>query len=61
VHPHFVWIWKSSFQPKHKFFFWLLIHDRINTRNLLKRKNMILPSYDCVFNQCCQQEEEFLK
>jgi hypothetical protein len=58
VHPHFAWIWKSSCQPKHEFFFWLLIHDRLNTRNLLKRKNMVLPSYDCVFNQCAQQEED---
>jgi hypothetical protein len=58
VQPHFVWIWKSSCQPKHKFFFWLLIHDRLNTRNLLKRKNMVLPSYDCVFNQCSHQEED---
>jgi hypothetical protein len=25
VPPHFSWIWKSSYQPKHKMFFWMLI------------------------------------
>jgi hypothetical protein len=58
VQPHFGWIWNSSCQSKHKFFFWLLLHDRLNTRNLLKRKKMILPSYDCVQINCHQQEED---
>jgi hypothetical protein len=43
----FTWLWKSSCQQKHKFFFWLLLHDRLNTRNLLRRKNCLLPSYNC--------------
>jgi hypothetical protein len=60
VEPRFGWIWKSSCQPKHKFFFWLLIHDILNTRNLLKRKNMSLPSYDCVLHHCSQQEETLI-
>jgi hypothetical protein len=33
--PHFSWIWKSSCQAKHKFFFWLLLLDILNTTNLL--------------------------
>lgn len=44
THPAFRWLWKSSCQPKHKVFFWLLMHDRINTRGLLRRKNMKLDS-----------------
>jgi hypothetical protein len=60
VQLHFGWIWKSSCQPKHKFFFWLLLHDRLNTRNLLKRKNMTLSSYYCVQNHCHQQEEDMI-
>jgi hypothetical protein len=40
----FTWLWKSSCQPKHKLFFWLLLHDRLNTRNLLGRKKCILPT-----------------
>jgi hypothetical protein len=35
----FKWIWKSSCLPKHKFFFWLLIQDRLNTKmHMLKKK-----------------------
>lgn len=48
VAPIFNWIWKSSCQPKHKVFFWLLIQDRLSSRNLLRRRNMHLPSYNCV-------------
>ena len=48
VHPIFGWIWRSSCQPKHKVFFWLVILDRVSTRNLLRRKHMVLPSYSCV-------------
>jgi hypothetical protein len=31
----FQWLWKSRCQGKHKVFFWLLLNDRLNTRNLL--------------------------
>jgi hypothetical protein len=36
--PIFKWMWKSCVKGKHKFFFWLLLMDRLNTRELLKRK-----------------------
>uniref|UniRef100_A0A452ZZW6 Uncharacterized protein n=1 Tax=Aegilops tauschii subsp. strangulata TaxID=200361 RepID=A0A452ZZW6_AEGTS len=37
-------------------FFWMLLHDRVNTRNLLRRKTFVLEEYNCaVLN--CQQEE----
>jgi hypothetical protein len=52
----FTWLWKSSCQQKHKFFFWLLLHDRLNTRNLLRRKNCLLPSYNCATLQCNHEE-----
>lgn len=45
--PIFKWIWKSSCEPKHKVFFWLLVQDRLSTRNLFRR-NMNLPSHVCV-------------
>lgn len=32
---------------RYKVFFWLLLQDRLNTRNLLKRKSFQLPSYNC--------------
>jgi hypothetical protein len=36
--PHFNWVWNYSCQSKHKFFFWLLLQDRLNTRNVPGRK-----------------------
>jgi hypothetical protein len=49
-------IWKTSCQAKHKFFFWLLLHDRLNTRNLLRRKNLQLHSYQCAVSNCDEEE-----
>lgn len=43
-------------QNKHKFFFWLLLRDRLNTRNLSRRKNMFLECYSCV--PCVEEMEE---
>ena len=37
------------------FFFWLLSKDCLSTRALLKRRNMILPDYNCV---CCANQVE---
>ncbi|WVZ51719.1 hypothetical protein U9M48_002834, partial [Paspalum notatum var. saurae] len=56
THPAFKWLWKSCCLKKHKVFFWLLLKDRLNTRNLLRRKSMVLPSYNCVF--CGDSVEE---
>jgi len=56
IHEVHRWLWKSFCQPKHKVFFWLLIKDRLSTRNILKRKNMHLQSYNCVL--CLQNSEE---
>ena len=50
----FKWIWKSCCFPKYKFFCWLLLHDRINTCDLLTRKNMHLDSTQCVL---CDAED----
>jgi hypothetical protein len=38
--PHcaFKWIWKSKCTPKLNFFAWLVLSDRLNTRNILKRR-----------------------
>jgi hypothetical protein len=47
VHPIFKWLWKPKCQMKHKIFFWLLLNDRINTKDLLQRKNYNLDSYTC--------------
>lgn len=47
IHPVYKWIWKSRAQPKHRVFFWLLFKDRLNTKNILRRKKMDLNSYHC--------------
>lgn len=49
VHASFKWIWKSSCQLKHKIFFWLICKDRLNTRGILRRRNMHPEDYSCVF------------
>jgi hypothetical protein len=54
--PHFSWLWKTSCQARHKFFFWLLLLDRLNTRDLLKRKNFNLQSYNCELPGCNEEE-----
>ena len=55
VHPLYWTLGKSSCQNKHKVFFWLLLRDRLNTRELIRRRNMHLPSYDCA---CCTLDVE---
>jgi hypothetical protein len=42
------WLWKSCRQDKHRVFFWLLIHNRLNTRALLQRKNFFMNDYTCI-------------
>ena len=56
VPAHFNSIWKCSAQPKHKVFFWRLLHDRLNTRNLLRRKTFHLDNYNCATLNCQQEE-----
>lgn len=46
--PLFKWLWAGSNPGAQKFFFWLLIRDRLNTRDMLLRKNMQIPDYTCV-------------
>lgn len=55
-HPIFKLIWNSSSRLKHKIFFWLVVHCRINTRSLLRRKGMHLDSPFCP--NCNQNAEE---
>lgn len=44
----FKWIWKSCCQSKQKFFFWLLIQDRLNTKDMMARKNFFVQDMHCV-------------
>jgi hypothetical protein len=50
------WIWKSKCVPKIKFFSWLLLNDRLNIRNILRRRHKFLEDgYNCVL---CQDDKE---
>lgn len=61
THPSFIWLWTSKCQPKHKVFFWLLMNDRLSTRNILTRRTMQLDSYNCVLcNQLVEETVEHL-
>lgn len=46
----FKWLWKGACRVIHKIYFWLLLHEGVNTRNLLKGKSMHLDCYECVFS-----------
>jgi hypothetical protein len=59
IHPGFKWLWKTSVQKWHKVFFWLLLKDRLSTRNILWCRNQVIPSYDCVL--CNPRVEETLE
>jgi hypothetical protein len=56
IDPAFNWLWKSFCQPKHKVFCWLLLKDRLSTRNILRRKHMVLESFNCEI--CTWRTEE---
>lgn len=58
IRQSFNWIWKCSCQNKHKVFAWLILMDRLSTREILKRKNMVLEDYPCVL--CSTSTEESL-
>lgn len=47
------WIWKSCSLPKHKLFFWLLLQDILNTRDLLNMKNFYIETSKC---ELCDDE-----
>ncbi|KAG8100647.1 hypothetical protein GUJ93_ZPchr0013g35164 [Zizania palustris] len=52
VHPLFPQIWKTQCSNKIKVFFSLLLLDRLNTREILKRKKILLDSSDCLCILC---------
>jgi len=55
----FEWMWSCGNLGKHKFFFWLLLMDRLNTRNILRRKNRQLDDYNCVLCNTNSEETNF--
>jgi hypothetical protein len=57
----FLWIWKSRCSNKLRTFSWLLHMDRLNTRNLLKRRNFNTEgsNYNCVLCNDNMEEKAF--
>jgi hypothetical protein len=47
THPVFIRLWSSKCQLKHRFFFCLLLQDKLNSRDRLRRRHMELDSYTC--------------
>ena len=45
----FKWVWNSKCTPRLKFFAWLVLMDRLNTRDMLQRRNFhVQPNNFCV-------------
>ena len=59
-HEDFLWLWKSKSTPKLKFFCWLLLSDRLNTRNMLRRRHYNIGNdFSCML--CSPAPEETLE
>lgn len=56
ISPVYKWMWKSCSRGTNKFTFWLLLRNRLNTRNILRRKRRILDDYSCPL--CASNSEE---
>lgn len=55
----FLWIWKMKLSKKIKIFIWLMFRDRLNSRNLLRRKNYKLDGDDFSCVLCNPSTEEY--
>ena len=56
--PCFTWLSKSKCIPRIKFFGWLILVDRLNTRSMLKRRNFHLDQgYNCVMCNLSVEED----
>ena len=56
THKTILDIWKTCCVPRQKFFAWLLLYDRLNTKELMKRKNFYVEFQDCVLCDTCPDE-----
>ena len=55
--PIYRWIWKSACMLKFKFFAWLLLSDRLNTKDLLQRRHWHVTD-DCSCVLCVGNNHE---
>ena len=54
----FKWIWESKCTMQWKVFLWLLLSERLNTRNMLKRRHYRIQNDDYTCLLCCNPPEE---
>ena len=57
VDPIFKWIWKCACTLKLKVFGWLLLMDRLNTRDMMQRRQWIIQDDTCVLFNLAQHED----
>jgi hypothetical protein len=41
-------IWKTCNIPRQKFFAWLMLHNRLNTKEMMIKKNFYVEFIDCI-------------
>ena len=57
VDPIFKWIWKCACTLKFKVFGWLLLMDRLNTRDMMQRPHWIIQDDTCAICNLAQHED----
>ena len=57
AHPIFKAIWKSRCTPRVKFFAWLVLVDRLNTKSMLQRRHLNIQD-DNICVMCNRGEDE---
>lgn len=60
AHPAFSWVWKSKCTPRVKFFAWLIVVDRLNTKTMLRRRHMKVQDEEIFCVLCNERAEEDL-
>ena len=56
THKKILDIWKSCNVPRQKFFIWLLMYNRLNTKEMMAHKNFYVEYKDCVLCDTCPTE-----
>lgn len=57
-HPAFTWLWHSRCTPRVKFFGWLILVDRLNTKTMLQRRSLNVENNDSLCILCTDNCED---
>jgi len=58
AHPIFARLWKSKCTPRIKFFGWLIMIDRLNTKTMLRHRNLNVEDNYVLCVLCADRYEE---